>query len=414
MSETANPNASTTVQTSPRGSDTAAAAAAGAALLVCINPVCARPVEPESRFCPFCATEQLLRRGTGERREGADAAQESPGASAPFVFSAGYASGNAATGNSAAGNAAAQDASSRMYGSDDDQVLVLRAGDAMWHFEEAEIPVPPGAKRALLILDEQSVHLARTDWYIPAEELLRRVEAIIRAQRAPVTARLLQTRWQNDAREQRPRIVAALTQPHPYADIKAVLGVDYLGEWASVHICLGVEPEPLPIPPERPKFPLWYLVAPAIMLVCCVLIGVYVSQNGYSLGYSTAYGLLGMAALGTLASIGWFIRAVVSGFARLQRWQEEWEAEQRRKEQEKLRERLSRTFKVDDARLFASAMREVFQQVVDDIVRESKAAEVVRIEGGQGGFFTGTNSTEGVASVTDSGPRRSDAAMAAV
>ncbi len=57
----------------------------------------------------------------------------------------------------------------------------------------------------------------------------------------------------------------------------------------------------------------------------------------------------------------------------------------KRRETEIVVEKLSRTFKVDDIRLFAEAMQHVFRAVANDIIKQG--AKVVRIEGGSGGFF---------------------------
>ena len=52
-------------------------------------------------------------------------------------------------------------------------------------------------------------------------------------------------------------------------------------------------------------------------------------------------------------------------------------------------ERQSRTYKIDDMRLFCTAMKAVYQAVVDDIVESG--AQVVRVDGGRGGYFSGSD-----------------------
>ena len=131
----------------------------------------------------------------------------------------------------------------------------MRASENIWNFEEPEHQVVPGQRRPLVLLDEQTVHLAHTSRHLSPEELLGRVQTLIRAQEVPVEVRLLSARWQSDGREARPRLVASLGQGHAYSDMKMILGVDYLGRWASIHMCLGAEPEPLPPVPRLPPTP---------------------------------------------------------------------------------------------------------------------------------------------------------------
>lgn len=341
--------------------------------VLCVNPQCERPLEAATRFCPYCATQQLQATGP---------ATASPRPS-PNDFNG---------------------------VPPPDGTLVMRAGENIWDFEEHESAVAPGRERPLLILDEQTIHLARTDKHLTPEELLRRVQTLFREQKVPVDARLLQARWQNDPSEARARIVASLCPPHRYADLKAILGLDYLGQWASVHINLAVAPEPLPVPPLPPSASYWGLIAPvAAFVLSCIAVGNPSLVAHWSVGFGGSSLVTGGAILLGAVSVAWFFMALTQAAARSRERYEAWEAEQRRNEQEKLRERLSRTFKVDDARLFATAVRAVFQQVVDDIVQQSPRAEVVRVDGGRGGFFS-----EG--GLTQAAPpaRTSDAAQAAL
>ena len=104
------------------------------------------------------------------------------------------------------------------------------------------------------MLDEHTVHLSHVDQTITAGRLLERAERIIKAYAVPVEVVLSETRWQSDSTEIRPRIVASLKN-HLYSDVKMILGVDYMGRWASIKMYLAVEPPILPVPPPAPAPP---------------------------------------------------------------------------------------------------------------------------------------------------------------
>lgn len=322
----------------------------------CINVNCGEELQAGAEFCPFCGTRQ-------------------PAATAAVQQVDPVTSG-VLKGPPAPQAIAKVEPAAKLAG----EVLVMRAGERIWHFTEPEGEVKPGQRRPLLIMDEQVVHLAHTDKRLEPQELLQRVRSILEMQDVPVDVQLVNTRWLSDAHEVRPRLVASLRN-HPYSDIKMIMGVDYMGRWASIQLYLGAEPEPIPSP-QTPKGVIALWVIGGFM----VLFGLGLKLGGLS--------LLGVAFL-------------VGGFWWYRKKSMRWKAEQHRRALEKAVERLSRTFKVDDMRLFCTAMRQVFQAVVDDIVQ--RGAEVVRIEGGRGGFFQ----AEGIERPAPS-PRRADAAQAEV
>lgn len=362
---------------------------------------CEKDIAPGARFCPYCRAEQTVsaRTTTAAREE----PEEGEGAATGVVLCGRCATPNwvgaakcgscgsrlvmhDATVDNAApemthaavhsrpepqSGASAPSSSSSAPAS---EVLVLRAGENVWHFEEEEGRVQPGQRRPLLILDEQSVHLSHTDRRLEPETLLRRVQSILGKQGVPVSVTLIPTRWLRDGRETRPRLVAWLPG-HPYGDIKLLLGVDYLGSWASIQMHVGVEPEALPPgPPPAPGWtPPWDGILAIIggVLLLMVLIGIF----------PLAYGIWRLVT----SKKKFDAKQIEDGVRRQQ--------EQAQRERKRAMERMSRTFKVDDMRLFCSAMKSVFQTVVDDIVEQG--GEVTRIEGGQGGFFQ----TEGLAQV---------------
>lgn len=270
-----------------------------------------------------------------------------------------------------------------------DMQVVMRAGEHVWPFPDAEGEISPDQRRPLIILDEQCVHLAHTTQRLQPQQLADRTRAILAAQNVPVDIKVVEARWFQDAHETRPRLLAAL-RDHPYGDIKMIMGLDYMGQWASFHLLVGSEPEPIP-PRPAALLPMDVILAYAVAVIALI--------TAFS---GDQHAFFSIAAM--LVSLAY---AVVRTARSRKRTERAWELERTKRETEKLTERLSRTFKVDDIRLFCTAMRQVFQAVVDDLVQGG--GEVVRVEGGQGGFFQGTG-------LGQTGPavRRADAAQGEV
>ena len=187
----------------------------------------------------------------------------------------------------------------------------------------------------------------------------------------------------------RSRIVASL-KDHAYSDYKMIFGVDYMGRWASIKMYLAVEPPILP-PVPTPKPP------PAFMPILAIVLAI-----------------IGILTIMIVIGIGFLIGAFFAWKSAKQKYDDEQRgarhqyehdmAQQREEiEAQAQRKNLMRTYKIDDMRLFASAMNIIFQAVVDDIVQKD-GAKIERIEGGKGGFLT----EEGITSIV-SAPRQSDA-----
>jgi hypothetical protein len=300
----------------------------------CANTNCGKELQAGSKFCPFCGTRQPTATTAPQQKE--PYAPQPVTRVQPVALPTG-------------------------------EVLVMRAGEQIWHFTEPEGEVRPGQRRPLLIVDEQVVHLAHTDRRLEAQELLQRVRSILEMQDVPVDVQLVNSRWLSDSREVRPRLVASLRN-HPYSDIKMIMGVDYMGRWASIQLHLGVEPEPLPLPPPKPSFKIPEgVIALWVMGAIMWLIGSALDSGWLS--------FIGFALL--IVGFAWYRKSKTKWENKHLEELMQWEAEQRRRALEKAAERLTRTFKVDDMRLFCTAMRQVFQV----------GAEVVRIEGGRGGYF---------------------------
>lgn len=320
----------------------------------CVNPECREEIKEGVKFCPHCSTNQ-------------------PGAaSKPKEKVASAGTGQTFVESEAQGIVSPGERRSFELDRTNAEPILLRASEKIWLAEDEEGRVEPGERRPLLVLDEQTVHLAHTDAVLPPEELLNNVKNIIETKGVPVEVQLCHARWIKDDTETRPRLVAALKN-HRYSDVKMVMGLDYLGNWASFQMQFAHEPEPeLPPPPVGGSSGL--LIALGILLALGSAVSFFIMRGGSS----QALGIFGF--LIAIALIGF-------GIAAGQKHDREVREYERLKAERFQRtiDRLSRTFKIDDRRLFCQAMQQVFMAAVDGIV--ARGAELVRIEGGRGGYF---------------------------
>jgi hypothetical protein len=208
----------------------------------------------------------------------------------------------------------------------------------------------------------------------------------------PVQVELETACWQSDKREGRPRIIASLFD-HAYSDYKMIFGVDYLGRWASIKMYLAVEPPILPHVPALQEPPGFTPIG-TIFMVIIGLVALFLMPP------------LGVALLvGAIFVWRWEQKKYKAGQREVrQKYQEELAQQKAEVEEQAQIKSLFRTYKIDDMRLFSSAMNVVFQAVVDDIIKKD-GAKVERVEGGKGGFL----SEDGVTSMAPA-PKKSDAA----
>jgi hypothetical protein len=260
-------------------------------------------------------------------------------------------------------------------------VIEFRASDNIWSHEEREPRILPEKPRPLLIVDEETVVLNHTDKRLSPDELLDRVKARIEAQNVPVEARLSTARWVNDHKEVRPRIVANL-KDHTFSDLKMILGLDYMGGWASLQYQIGFQPDPVPATPPTVESKNW---GPTILIVIGIVF-LFLPPIGIAL---------------IIAGLVWRLKVKKDIEAKRQERQRQINR-QSDLQYQKTRMQISRTFKIDDMKLFQTAMRVVFQDVVDDIVQSG--GEVVKeVKGGRSDFFMGQSQTnaESTTSVVD-------------
>lgn len=265
--------------------------------------------------------------------------------------------------------------------------IEFRASDNVWNIEEREPPVKPEQRRPALIIDEETILFAQTDKHLSPEQLLARVQAILKAQNVPVEATLTAARWVNDFYEVRPRIVASL-KDHTFSGLKMILGLDYMGSWASLQYQIGLQPDPFPQPPpsvinSNAALPVLLGIGGAFFS----LVGLVMAANGR--GGDSAFGVLlllgGIAAV--IGAVIWYMQ-MQQQVDMQQKERERYLREQYEMRNYKARMQLSRTYKIDDMKLFQTAMRVVFQTVVDDIVQSG--GEIVKeVKGGRSEFYAG-------------------------
>ena len=276
----------------------------------------------------------------------------------------------------------------------------------------------PEQRRPVLILDEQTILLSETHKHLSPDELLTRVQSIIKEKQVPVETFIAQSRWINDIFEVRPRIIAAF-KDHAYSGLKMILGLDYMGNWATLQFQIGMQPDPLPKPPPSVMSANQLPIALIIGGIIAGFIGFMVTAGGLN-----SYNGGGMVAFGMLLLIGG-IAGVVGGVYMLnqmnqeidtqRREREKYEREQYQRALYKARMELFRTFKIDDAMLFHEAMNKIFMQVVDDVIEQGGGKIVKEIKGGENKLFEiQTNVPQNQPVQQPVQPQRTDAAKKGV
>jgi hypothetical protein len=249
------------------------------------------------------------------------------------------------------------------------ETVVLRAKG------EPETKIKGGERRPFEVVDEKAVHLSSTAQKLTHGFLCEEVKGIVSQLGVPVNVALVKARWCWDFdNEERERVVTSLAEGHRFADVKMILGVDYLGNWATIHMTLATEPEKAATPPAPPKGhsfrPAAYLFLGSIV---AGVLGMLISSSTGTI--LTVLGVLGVLLSGFVA----FATMNMNNNKRAAA-NRKWRQEQSEKQDVRQFQRAARTFKDDDLRLFRSAMEEVFKQVVDGI--QQRGGEVVqRIEG---------------------------------
>lgn len=183
----------------------------------------------------------------------------------------------------------------------------------------------------------------------------------------------------------RPRVVAKLKpQNSPYTDMQFIAGIDYFGKsnWADVQMMMIVQPEEIKIPPRPtpPREPNTKPLIPneALVVMALVALGLIFSGN-------SALQLLGF--IGIIGFMGIYIKSTTDVRKDRQRYEgkrfsyegelADWENEKEQialEREELIRNRLSRSFKTDDFRVFHTVLTRSIARIISDEFLKQGAA----------------------------------------
>ncbi len=197
--------------------------------------------------------------------------------------------------------------------------------------------------------------------------------------------------------DRRPRLVATLRNS-PYTDMQFIAGIDYFGSssWADVQMMLIVQPEEVKLLPKptAPREPDISPILPKEALVilggiAVVLITFGMTSNNSGLSFLGLFGIVGASAL-YLKSNQDVIEAQKNYALQLHAYQDrvdEWEAEREQftlEREEMIKNRLSRSFKTDDLRVFHTVMTRSVARIISDEFLKQGAAIKESIENNDG------------------------------
>jgi len=183
--------------------------------------------------------------------------------------------------------------------------------------------------------------------------------------------------------DRRPRVIATLKNSF-YTDMQFIAGIDYFGSsnWADVQMMLIVQPEeikqsPRPTPPQESHvYPL--IPSAALIVLGLIALGLMFSGNGglVVLGF---IGVLGVFYLASQSNQN-VIKAQKNYQSKLFAYQEdlaEWEREKEQlalEREELIKNRLSRSFKTDDLRVFHTVMTRTIARIISEEFLKQGAA----------------------------------------
>ncbi|MGB5960501.1 MAG: hypothetical protein WBG73_07590 [Coleofasciculaceae cyanobacterium] len=189
--------------------------------------------------------------------------------------------------------------------------------------------------------------------------------------------------------DRRPRLVATLRNS-PYTDMQFIAGIDYFGSssWADVQMMLIVQPEEIKLLP-KPTAPRESDTSPilpdgALWLLVLIAGGLMFTGNG-------ALQLLGCIGVGgviylTIKSNRDVTESKKDYALQLSLYQQrldEWETEKEQlalEREELIKNRLSRSFKTDDLRVFHTVMTRSIARIISDKFLKQGAAIKESIE----------------------------------
>lgn len=171
--------------------------------------------------------------------------------------------------------------------------------------------------------------------------------------------------------DRRPRIIATLRES-PYADMQFIAGIDFFGDsnWANIQMMMIVQPSPRPIRPlsisASPLIP-----TPALVILGLVALGLVFSGNP-SLAFLGLIGFLGLFVIFIQSTQG-VVKAKELYEKRLKSY-EEAEANWQREQEQLIKNRLFRSFKTDDFRVFHAIMVRTIARIISEELLKRGAA----------------------------------------
>jgi hypothetical protein len=183
----------------------------------------------------------------------------------------------------------------------------------------------------------------------------------------------------------RPRVVAKLKpQNSPYTDMQFIAGIDYFGKsnWADVQMMMIVQPEEIRLPPRPtpPREPNTKGLIPNEAIVGMAVVALALTVSGNS-----ALQLLGF--IGLIGLIGIYIKSTTDVRKDRQSYEgkrfsyerelADWENEKEQiviEREELIRNRLSRSFKTDDLRIFHTVLTRSIARIISDEFLKQGAA----------------------------------------
>ena len=273
-----------------------------------------------------------------------------------------------------------------------------------------------GKPRPLRVLAEKRFDYFDVTNTLDLQTLGRRTVEILYAQRIPVEVTVHPTAWHLLPNEARPRIVVRLAN-HRFSDFRVVGGVDYLGNWASLHLAFARELPTIPAPDQGPPPPRMSddssigAIFVGIIGATMVLGGVAAAtESSRNIGAGLCVGLFGLI----LAAVAFGMhrnaatRSAESHAQAMVAWQES-QRQYARQHAAMIREismkadakYLVRNHPMSDMQLFCAAMEAVFKRVIHDL-EQTGQVKLERSYSSNTQFFS------------DDGSRRSDAAASGV
>lgn len=276
--------------------------------------------------------------------------------------------------------------------------------------------IEPGKPRPLRVLAEKRFDYFDVANALDLDTLGRRTVEILHAQRIPVEVTVHPTAWHLLPDETRPRIVVRLTN-HRFSDFRVVGGVDYMGNWASLHLAFARElpvihppQEGAPPPEKKTEAPVGAWLVGIFGALMVFAGGAAAAESSRNVGGGLCAGAFGVMLVAL--AVNMFRSASTDAEAEHTRAVTAWEDARRRdaaRYAAGIRETILkadakyvvRNHPMGDMQLFCAAMEAVFKRVIHDLEKTGQ----VRLE---------RSYSSNTQFFSDDGPRRTDAAESGV